>query len=97
MDTGSYSSGSGKSSPLISNTLEQSGIETNNEGIALSQYQDELQNKKRGGETHTVSPYHMTKRIKYGNTDDSLSMLMQTAINNNNISNASIPSGIIKY
>jgi len=94
MDTGSYSSGSGKSSPLISNTLEQSGIETNNEGITLSQYQDELQNKKRGTEANTLSPYQMTKRIKYGNTDDSLSMLMQTAINNNNISNASIPSEV---
>lgn len=93
MDTGSYSSGSGKSSPLISNTLEQNGIETNNEGIALSQYQDELQNKKRGGEAN-LSPYQMTKRIKYGNTDDSLSMLMQTAINQNNISNTSIPSDI---
>lgn len=94
MESGSYSSGSGKSSPLISNTLEQSGIETNNEGIALSQYQDELQNKKRGGDAHTLSPYNMSKRIKYGNTEDSLSMLMQTAINQNNISNTSLPQDI---
>jgi len=95
MEAGSYSSGSGKSSPLISNTLEQTGIETNNEDIALSQYQDELHNKKRGSEAHTLSPYQMTKRIKYSNTDESLSTLMQTAINHNNISNASISSGII--
>jgi len=92
MEAGSYSSGSGKSSPLISNTLEQTGIETNNEDIALSQYQDELHNKKRGSEAHTLSPYQMTKRIKYSNTDESLSTLMQTAINHNNISNASISS-----
>lgn len=80
IDTGSYSSESGKSSPLISGAIDQNGAAMDPNGD-MGLYQ----NKKRGNESQPLSPYQMGKRLKYGSTEDSLSMLMQTAINQNSI------------